>query len=259
MKIAGAEFQKRLDDVSEYNGVPYGRMHLLFEEEEKHSREAVQLNKGYVALSNAFKCHFLETVELHNVECHPKVTTPLSEFYVIFVPQLVHSFQSLCGAERLALKGYPYQAYTLLRNIFDNLVLFSAALQKMTDFYSIEGLSPGAKFDIKDSIKLRKATENSVLQQMTGKLSGLSQSTIDELKKWDDYFNYEVHGARVSLSTSQAYMKGQKPLPVVPKYNKSAFGMFANRYCEVGWMTHRLLPTVQPPSVLMPSEWKKSG
>ena len=31
MAIDVAAFQKRLDEVSEYKGVPYGRVHLIFE------------------------------------------------------------------------------------------------------------------------------------------------------------------------------------------------------------------------------------
>ncbi len=44
--------------------------------------------------------------------------------------------------------GYPYHAYTLLLNAFDNLVLTSAALKKVTDFYSIEGVTLDESFEI---------------------------------------------------------------------------------------------------------------
>lgn len=141
MALSPEEFIKRLEAISESDGVPYGRAHLLLEEEQKHQQAILQY-KGYLALSDAFKCFFLETVELINTVCRPKVTTPLSEFYGLFVPRLAHGFQSLCGAERVAICGYPYHAYTLLRNTFDSVALTSAALQKIADFYSIEGVTP---------------------------------------------------------------------------------------------------------------------
>ncbi|MBA2350917.1 MAG: hypothetical protein H0V78_03740 [Burkholderiales bacterium] len=144
---------------------------MLFDEEEKYGQAILQY-KGYLALSDAFKCFFLESVELLNTECRPKVKTPLSEFYPLFVPRLAHSFQSLCGAERVAIRGYPYHGYALLRNLFDNLVLTSAALQKITDFYSIEGIHPAKPFDPNAFRKLRKATEFAVRQKMTGDQSG---------------------------------------------------------------------------------------
>jgi len=48
-----AEFQARLDAISEHKGVPYGRAHLLFDMEKEHGRKALQY-KGYLALSDAF-------------------------------------------------------------------------------------------------------------------------------------------------------------------------------------------------------------
>jgi hypothetical protein len=85
---------ERLDVISVYRGEPYGRVHLLLEEEEKHSQEILKY-KGYLALSDAFKALFLESVELFNTQCRPKVNTPLSEHYPIFVPRLANAFKSL--------------------------------------------------------------------------------------------------------------------------------------------------------------------
>lgn len=255
MALSPEDFVKRLDAISESDGVPYGRAHLLFDEEQKH-QEAILQYKGYLALSDAFKCFFLETVELINTECRPKVSAPLSEFYPIFVPRLAHSFRSLCGAERVAVCGYPYHAYTLLRNTFDNLVLTSASLQKITDFYSVEGVVPGKPHDVGAVKKLRKDTEFEVRRKMTGSQSGLTQQTLDELAKWDALFDLEVHGARLSLAAAQGWMKGTEPLPVLPRFEEMQFAMFLNRYCEVSWMTHRLIPALQPPGVPLPNAWK---
>lgn len=256
MATSPEDFVKRLDAISEHDGIPYGRAHLLFDEEEKHGRAVLQY-KGYLALSDAFKCLFLETVELINIECRPKITTPLSEFYGLFVPRLSHSFQSLCGAERVAIRGYPYHGYTLLRNVFDNLVLTSAALQKFADFYSIEGVEPGKPVDPDAVRKLRKSTEFAVRRKMTGDQSGLSQQTLAELAMWDALFDYETHGARLSLTQAMGWMKKTAPLPVLPKFDESAFAMFMNRFCEVGWITHRLIPALQPPGVSLPAGWKE--
>jgi hypothetical protein len=256
MSIPIEEFEKRLHSISEHNGVPYGRARMLFENEDKHSQACLQY-KDYLALSGAFKCLFLETVGLINNECLPKVTTPFSEFYASFVPRLAHSFKSLCGSEMLAIKGYPYHAYTLLRNTFDNLVLTSAALQGITDFYRIEGLEKGKKFDLKSLNKLRKKTEFEVRQKMTGARSGLNQTTLDELEKWDEAFDYEVHGARFSLSDSLLWMKGQEPLPVLPTFQERAFAMFMTRYCEVAWLVHRLLPLIQHSGAPLGYSWKE--
>jgi hypothetical protein len=256
MAISPEDFVNQLDSISEYDGVPYGRVHMLFDEEENHGRECL-IFKGYLALSDGFKNLFLETVGHLNSEINPEVTGPLSEFYALFLPRLAHAFQSLCAAERIAMRGYPLHGYTLLRNTFDNLVLASAALQKITDFYSIEGVVPGQKFHPAAAKSLRKKTELKVRDEMTGAKSGLSGTTIDELKKWDDLFDYETHGARLTLASGLGWMKGTDQLPVVPRFSERDFAMFMNRCCEVGWMTHRLLPLIQPPGNLFPQKWRE--
>lgn len=249
------EMSRRLGEISEYKGVAYGRAHLLFDEEQKHC-QAILKFQGYLALSDALKCFYLETVELMNTECRPKVITPLSEFYGLFLSRLVHSFQSLFGSERLAINGYPYHAYTILRNTFDNLTLVSAALQKMTDYYSIEGIEPGKPFDADGARKLRKKTEFFVKSQMMGNQSGLTQATIDELALWDAMFDYEIHGARLSLAASQEWLRGESPLPALPTYREQAFAMFMNRFAEISWIALRLLPLIQPPEVCFSAPWK---
>jgi hypothetical protein len=256
MSIPLDEFEKRLEAISNDGGISYGRAYLLFDKEEAHSQTCLQY-KGFLALTDAFKCIFLETVELLNSECLPKISDPLSEFYALFIPRLTHSFKSLCGSERLAIKGYPYQAYTILRNTFDNLVLSSAALQGMTDFYSIEGIEDGKEFDLQSSKKLRKDTEFEVRRMMTGSKSGLQQVTIEELVEWDALFDYEVHGARLSLADAKSWIQGQAPLPVLPVFQEHAFAMFMNRYCEIAWLNHRLLPLVQPAEAPLGQPWEE--
>lgn len=254
MSMDVAAYMQRLAAVSEDKGIAYGRAHLIFDAERQHAESSLEM-KGYLALSDAFKCFFLETAESLNTQVKGNINKPLTEFYALFVPRLAHSFQTMCGAERVAIQGYPLHGYTLLRNTFDTAVLASAALQRLTDFYSIEGIEPGKGIDPVRMRRLRKATEQKVREQMTGSKSGLSQATITELSMWDSLFDYETHGGRLSLSSAANWMRGIEPLPILPKYNQRSFAMFVNRYCEVAWMVHRLVPLVQPPSVLLSDSW----
>lgn len=256
MATSPEDFVKRLDAVSGQDGVPYGRTQLLFDEECKYGEQVLQY-KGHLALSEAFECFFLETVELINIELRPKIKTPLPELYALFVPRLALSFQSLHGAEIVAFRGYPYHGYTLLRNVFDNLVLTSAALQNFTDFYSVEGIDPGKPLDPEAVKRLRKSTERAVRRKMTGDQSGLSPQALLDIAEWDAMFDYETHGARLSLTQAMGWMKGTAPLPIFPIFDESAIAMFMNRFCEVGWMTHRLIPLVQPPGIPLSDVWRE--
>jgi hypothetical protein len=57
MTVDPSDFMKRLDAISEHNGVPYGRVHLIFDEEEEYGYQVINY-KGYLALSDACKCFF---------------------------------------------------------------------------------------------------------------------------------------------------------------------------------------------------------
>jgi hypothetical protein len=259
--MTGAEFEKRLHATFTEGGVPFKRAHLLFDREKEYGLETLKFG-GYLALSDAFKCMFLESVELANTHIPPQIKVNLSEHYPQFVPRIVSAFHYVCGAERAALNGYPLPAYTTLRNVFDTTTLMSAAMQGLTNFYLIEGLDEkgqliggGPDFDPIKAKRARIDDEWKVRKKMTGKDSGLQPSTIDHLRKLDEMYDSEVHGARLSLADAMGYMKGKAPLNVLPKFKDISFAIFMNRYCEVCWTIHRLLPLIQPPDTSMPDAW----
>lgn len=253
--LSPEEFVERLKSISGESGVPFGRLALLDNSIDEH-KAAARHFKGYWALSDAFKCFFLETTELINSFCRPRITVPLSADYGLLVPRVVHNFRALCGAEQLATLGYPMEAWTVLRNVFDSLVLTSAALQKFTNFYSIEGVVPNQTLDMKRAKELRKTTEFAVRKKMTGVGSGLSSAAISDLAKVDTLFDHEVHGAQISLADATPWLKGLGALRVVPLFNERRMAAFMNRASEFQWMLHRLLPMLQPPGVQLPSLWE---
>jgi hypothetical protein len=262
-KLTPVEFTQRLEKMSFNNGVAYGRAYQFFHKEEEYAKNVADSFNGYITLTDSFKCLFLESFELINQEAIGKTIEPLSEFYGLFIAKLIQNFQSLFAAERTAIRGYPLQAYTLLRNIYDNLLLTSAALQGITDFYAIEGVDPKKPLDWNSSAisktirNQRKKVETDVSLQMVGLKSGLSDSTISELRQWDEMFNYEVHGARLSLSTTTGWIKGTEPLHLIPSFNSKQFTLFVCRYNEIGWMICRMLPLIQTSQLPLSIEWKK--
>jgi hypothetical protein len=155
----------------------------------------------------------------------------------------------------MASRGYPLQAYTVLRNVFDLLLNVSAAVQGIADFYSLDGVVPGTPVVLRDARILRKKTERSVHQAMMGSASGLSEANREELTKWNDLFDYETHGGRLSLTQAVRWMRQEAPLPILPEFEQRSFAMFVNRYSEIAWMLHRLMPLLQPPEVLFTSDW----
>ena len=90
---------------------------------------------------------------------------------------------------------------------------------------------------------------------MTGIGSGLCAEVISELTKLNELFDFEVHGGRLSLADSMAFMRGAGPLQILPKFVPETFALFMNRFVEVCWALHRVLPAIQPPDVPLPKEW----
>lgn len=246
----------KLEALSLHNGRDYDRVFSLFEAESKYKGECIK-NQGFFIISDSFKCFFLESIELFNLKYIPNITAPLSVNYVLFSSRIVSAFKLLCGAERIAIHGYPNQACTFLRSVFDNLVLVSAAAQGITTFENIDGIKKDANTDLKTSKKMRINTEYEIRKIMTGKKSGLSLKTIEHLDLIDNIFDLEIHSGGITRLEANPWIRGEKPLPILPLFQEREFIMFMNRYLEVIWMYHRLLPLFQPKGFRFGKKWNQ--
>jgi len=253
MSIDPEAFQRDLETVAMYDGELLGRVNRYWHSELEYVNDIRQHFFGTLLLFHSFQSLFLETVALLNQQQECKFPLP---FYMRFVPKLVHTFHQLCASELIATHGYPMPAYTLLRNTFDQIILISAALQGITDFFKIEGSNPPHSFSMSESKKIRKQNEYQIRRMMTGSTSGLSKETIERIKLWDSLFDLETHGAHLSLGLEMNWIQGREAaLHVHPKFNTQPAAMYINRLSEVAWMCHRLIPMLQNSSYMFPETW----
>lgn len=255
-----AVFESDLTAIANENGVFHGRMVDYWQSESEHVANTRENNSGALLLVRTHENFFLESIDKLNV-CRDNFTEKRSlPFYKRnFLPHLVSVFQQACAAELLATHGYPLPAYSMLRNIYDQLVLVSAAMQGFTNFYKIEGVIKGKTILGKESRKLRKETERNVKLKMVGKESNLTVSTIEHLKLLDEMFDLEVHGSRFSHANMISWINGGEPnLWVHPKYKVEAVALFINHFCGITWMVHRLLPLLQTSTMSFPDSWVKT-
>lgn len=248
------EFVQRLEFAARENGVSFARMQVLAKAEAQYGEEMAKF-RGFSSLSRAAKCFFLRTVEQVNDSVRPAFTAAVNGEFLIFVEKLTYSQQSLRAAEVAALGGYPMQGYTILRNVFDTCTLVSGALQGLTDFTRLAGIRPGEGFDPEKAKRNRKEEEFAVRRQIDGKDSSLAEATLAQLKLIDQLFDTETHSALLSHAHSLDWLKGTGPLPVVPSYQETKAALFMNRFVEVGWLLHRILPLVQPQGYRLSDEW----
>jgi hypothetical protein len=226
--VSPEDFVKRLESISAPLGTATPELRRLADAEQSCAA-AIGEYKGYAALSNAFKSFIISTVPRFNLEIRPRVKEALPAQYGMLFEKLVQSFQSLRAAEIAAVKGYPRQSYTILRNVFDAAVLTSAALQGFTDFERLEGIRPGEVVDIQRAKRNRKSEEQAVRHRMDGQGAGLSAETVKLLKTLDDLYDAETHGARLSTAQSVGWLKGVEPLAVVPTFLEMKASLFINR------------------------------
>jgi hypothetical protein len=78
-----------------------------------------------------------------------------------------------------------------------------------------------------------------------GTESGLSQTTIEELRAWQEMFHTEVHGARLSQTDFLPLLKGEQPLQFGPQLRELSGATYTNRAAEVGWLWTLLFPLLQ--------------
>lgn len=251
------EFLHDLEMVSDYYGTPLGRLQKYWNSELEHVNMMSVHTPDALRLIRAFQCLFLESIELLNLGMTDIKTPPDLPFYKRnFVPHMVHLFQQECASDLLATHGYPLSAFAMLRNTFDHILLILAVMLKITDFYDIEGMKQGKGPLDRESRRLRKETEQEVKRNLTGQKSGLSVKSIENLKLWDDVFDLEVHGARLSHASAAGWIQGDNPrLNVHPEYNEISCAMYSNRISEITWLAHRLLPMFQNSSFHFSKEW----
>lgn len=231
-----------------------GDVRLLLNAEKKFSKLMEQY-KGYGALATAFVEFFLETVAAYNREMQPRVTAMVTAEHVLLVERLVHGFLTLRAAQLVAHRGYPLQAFTLLRNVSDDCVLTSGAMQGLTTFEELSGIKPEEPFDKTSMLKNRRNTERKVRSKMDGADGGLSAETLKWLRMLDEMYDWETHGGRLTSAYNMDWLKGHAPLAIVPKFREQPAALFMNRFCEVAWMVHRLLPLIQLAAQPLSQTW----
>lgn len=248
-------FKRDLEWVLCEDGVPFARLGRYWEAESRFVHDFSIKQGGSLRLTRAAQSLFLESV-VHCNLASPSIPkeTELT-FYTRFVPKVLSCFHQLFSAELMATHGYPLQAFSQLRNIFDHLLLIAAVMHGLTDFFKLEGYKINRPYEMDVAKKLRLLEERKVREQLVGKKSGLSQQTLDDLKLWNDLFDREVHGSNFSLGGAMNWVQGNGSLAVHPSYTELPSTMYANRVVEIAWMAHRLLPLLQHSAMSFPEEW----
>lgn len=248
-----SSWQKRLGDTFSTNGLVGARVQIVLDAESEHAAVYAAKFSGQMTLGESFKDFCLETFELLNRVVAMQREVTVTHQYADFVGRHTMIFRGLRAAELLCHSGYPMQGYSLLRNLFEQAVLMSAVMQNLTTIEAIEGIAKG--FDPDQLKRERIKEEKRIFSLMHGTKSGLAEETITELARWDNLFDLEVHGSRLSKIETMHWLEGKSSLAFVPRFNEKALAMFMNRINEISWMLLRILPSLQPGPLTFGDGW----
>jgi hypothetical protein len=170
-------------------------------------------------------------------------------------------FRSVRAAENLFTTGYPLDGYALLRDIKDRTIFIAAIAHGITSLSKIFGLDsqqPINKETYEKIKKQRKNEEYKILKKMIRKDSGLNPDILNELQLWEQFFNEEVHGSKLTyFSDGGEWLQGKRQLSIGPVPVDRAIAMYMNRSAEIGWLVTKIFPLLQLESFSFGEDWAK--
>jgi len=222
---------------------------------------------GYVVLTNSFQSLFHSSLAACLEQYHTTSSTSTAPYQPAFFLDCLALFRSCRSTESLLYRGYPLDAYALLRDVADRAIFLGAWAVGLSSYQALNAtsaLQEGAGLDrdeIRDRIRrAREQEQGKLLRLMMGAESGLDPDTIVWLRRWRSLFNLQVHGSRLTTASDfSRWVRRREPLSLGPVPDVDDVTVYTNTSPEVYWMILRLLPFMQlSPGVFGPSwayEW----
>lgn len=263
------EWQDRLEKHFSTDGVVGANLKSISEQEEAYDFAFTFGLKGQDILIHSFLSFYVDTFRIawnfvaQNGWPENKENYPMTLAYFLVI------FRSFCACEKLARKGYPYDAYALLRDIKDRAIYLCGLSNNHTTLPALIGASPTLKTvegpqkpkQAVESLRVIKrvamAEEKRIKNKIVGAESGLANDTKEQITFWEEMFHLEVHGSRLTLMALIGDWTSSGTLTLGPKFNEYYHAMHANRASEIGWFVTRLLPFLKLKPEAFGDEWEE--
>jgi len=248
---AAAWLSRILEAFKGPTGISSERVFSLGEIEKQHAASLFKLNGGYAALMDAFLDLYLQTLEEF---CeHPQRPTP----YVRTI--FLATFWRFRAAYIIFWKGYYFDAASLLRAIFENILFYGAVMNDVLpetalfDVPEFDATLPKRKKE-KIAAKHQQEIARLVQSKMIGSDSGLSVSVQEGLRNILGLLHSHVHRAESNIvSILMQGIRGDA-IPLIPAVDIDKASIFNNSSVFAGWAMTRLLPFLSEPG-LFSSNW----
>lgn len=201
--------------------------------------------KGFLYIMDAFFDFLIETFETSvsdKVEWNKN--GPL-----YFCIQVI-SFWRLRASYIIFGKGYYAEALSLLRGVYENVLLVESVHQDVITLDEVFG-----KLKIEDTKDLPRekidkmirentsATDSKIKTYFFGPKSNLSPESKRLLKSFERNMHNAVHKSKLNFfHYYRDWINGKKGLPIFPHYNEDLASVYANSCTWVSWMLLKVLP-----------------
>lgn len=233
----------------------------FIELEQEYERYFIKKFRGHDVLLNSFEGFYIETLKLA-AELSGK--RPMSDTLKFIIAMHVVSFRRFRASQILYLKGYPFDAVSLLRGLFE-IVLELATIghgdMTVNDIYKtlsgkeIETLSEKQKRN-----KIRTHTfevQRKINDKLIGKDSGLTPTTIENIEIWKWLLHNSVHKSFSAIASQCGdWLGGKSDLSLLPDINDKEAAQYINMSRIIAWMLLRTFPLLQSKSEEFGLDWK---
>jgi len=201
--------------------------------------------KGFIYIMDAFFDFLIETFEI-SVKNKIKWNNNGPLYFCI----QVICFWRLRASYIIFGKGYYAEALSLLRGIYENVLLIESVnqgvitLDEVLGKLKIEDTKDLPREKIEKMIrKITRSTDLKIKNYFFGPDSNLSSESKRLLKSFERNMHNAVHKSKLNFFHYYSdWINGKRGLPIFPHYNEDLASVYANSCTWVSWMLLKILP-----------------
>lgn len=245
-----ANWQDRIyETFQESSGIVGERLLKLRDVEVQLTQDLLGRFHGYVNLMDAFLDFYIETLQKSAARRDSK----WPEITPVFTAIQIASFWRFRASYLIFWDGYFIDAVSLLRAIFENVLQIAALKLRIITIDDVFGKLKTNQSKKLSEEKIHKiirkhvfASDKIVYSQMIGEHSGLSPEAIKKFRVFVRLLHNSVHKSKLNLLLYYGpWLRGERSLPIFPKYDEDPASLYTNMSLFIGWMVVRTLPLLQ--------------
>ncbi len=253
---------KKLEETFSSSSKIIGQSLLPFIELEKeYENYFIKKYQGHDILLNAFEGFYIETLQLAADMSRNRLMPETLQF---ITAMHVVSFRRFRASHILFLKGYPFDAVSLLRGLFECVLELSAIGHKYFSVNDIYGVLSNKDMKVLTERQKRKnlrdhhfKIQREINSMMIGKDSRLSEEIIENIEIWKWLLHNSVHRSFSALSAQCGpWLKKESNLSLLHVIDDKQAAFFINLSCEVAWMLLKTFPLLQAIFGEFGDDWK---